>query len=247
MFFQILASILCIVLVLIFFKSIWIIPPRHFAIVEYLGTYSKTLQSGFNIVPWPLFYVKYIQWNWERTFVRGFIPSCENCQMDIKPIDCTTKDQLQVKLDGTLLYNINNPRKAVYESDDILNLFYQTSTQAIRNISNQFTYKQLNGQDNVIGSHVKEYINEKLSSKYGITCIEFMIQTLTTNDAVNQKTTELFMASNDREAQLEATRLEAEKIKILREARGMTIEQEIAMEKAKNCKFIIVSSLNGLE
>lgn len=240
-------TIICVILIFWFFKSIYIIPARHFAIVEYFGRYSHTIHPGINIVIWPLYYLRYIHWTWENKHIRGYMASCENCQMDIKPINCVTKDQLQLNLDSTLFYNINNPSKAIYQSDDVVNLFYQTATQAIRNISNRFTYKDLNGQDNVLGSHIKDYINEKLKDKYGITCIEFLVQSIITNSEVAKKSTEIFLSSNDKEAQIEAIKLEAEKIKILREARGYTVEQEIELERAKNQKFILVSNWQDLK
>lgn len=53
--------------------------------------------------------------------------------MDLPPVQCVTKDQIQVSLDGTLIYNISKPQVAVYETDDVLNMFYQCTQQAIRN------------------------------------------------------------------------------------------------------------------
>lgn len=238
-FFQIFTAFIIILFCTWLLKSLYIIPARHFAIVERLGVYNRTLYPGLNFVFWPMEYLKHIEWTWERKFIRGAMAPFENCQMDIAPVECMTKDQLQIHLDGTLFYNIANPRRAIYESDDVINMFYQTATQAIRNVTNTFILRQLNGQDNIIGSHVREYINDKMKDKYGIACVDFMVQNIKTNDDVVKKSTELYISSNDREAQLEATRLEAEKIKILREARGMTIEQEIEMERAKHPQYVI--------
>ncbi len=38
-------------------------------------------------------------------------------------MQCVTKDQIQVSLDGTLIYNISKPQVAVYETDGVCALF----------------------------------------------------------------------------------------------------------------------------
>lgn len=42
--------------------------------------------------------------------------SFDNAQMDLPPLRCLSKDQIQVTVDATLIYNISKPQVAVYET-----------------------------------------------------------------------------------------------------------------------------------
>lgn len=223
---------------LVISKCLYIIPPRHFAIVEYLGKYHTTLYPGLNFIVWPVMYLKHLNWSWENKTVRGFMYFYENCQMDIRPIECTTKDQVTVILDGTIFYNITRPEKAVYEVDDVLNTFYQNVIQAIRNSVATFSYDQMNGYDNLLNGKIRDCVNDSVEKKYGIRCGEFVVQS---TKAKNQTIIDIKEKRGIGIADLEQTKIEAEKIKILNEARGFTKpEHLIEMERAKNVRYHVI-------
>jgi len=73
-----------------------IIPQRHFAIVERFGSYQRTLTSGPNFIIWPIEVLKELRWECPVKKIQGQMGSLENLQLDVLPIECTTRDKVKV-------------------------------------------------------------------------------------------------------------------------------------------------------
>jgi regulator of protease activity HflC (stomatin/prohibitin superfamily) len=260
--FEVLFVFLLFICLPLFFllKSVWIIPARNFAIIERLGLYNRTIFPGIHCVWWPFESFKYIKWTYvgqqnKLKIIEGNMCSFDNAQMDIPPIECISKDQNLVTIDGTLFYNIMKPQLAIYHTDDILSMFHQCAIQTIRNVCGNINVSELNGKDNVITSLVRDTINEVMKER-GIKCNEFMIQNVLfdtsivkqNQDIYNRKRQQEMLMEEEKleyerfkmakEYELDKIRFEAEKTKIMRDSDGMTIDQRIAMENAKSIKFI---------
>ena len=221
--------LLCILIVL-FIKHLWIIPTKYFAIVERLGTFNRILKPGMHILSPFIDNLKYIEWKWENKTVKGYLFNMDKRQMDIKPVSCITKDRLPITLDTTLFYMITKPEIAVYKSDDVLNLFYQTSVQCIRNVLNKVDGSQLtSGQDIVVSTLIKDSINQKLQDE-GIVCVDILFQSLSRNTNTNVEN------NNTNIMPLDQVNMEIVIFKMRKEA-GIPTPQEIEMEKAKSLKF----------
>ncbi len=96
----ILAGILLLALI-IFFKTIRIVPQKMAFIIERLGKYSTTLEAGFHILVPFLDKVSY-----KHTLKEQAI--------DVPPQQCITKDNIAVDVDGILYMQVVDPKKASY-------------------------------------------------------------------------------------------------------------------------------------
>jgi len=234
LFFLILLTIICVIL----YKHVWVIPTKHFAIVERLGVFHKVLKPGMHFLLPFADNLKHLEWRWENKVIKGNMFYMDKRQMDIKPISCFTKDNLSITLDTTLFYLITKPEIAVYKTDDVLNLFYQTSVHCIRNVLNKIDASQLrNGEDFVISNLIKDSINKQLDDDNGISCVDILIQssTASTVNSTNAKEGLQSLLTG-----LEQIRLEIEIFKMRKEA-GIPTPQEIEFERAKKTNnFLLV-------
>ena len=96
----ILVGILLFALI-IFFKTIRIVPQKQAFIIERLGKYSKTLDAGFHILVPFLDKVAYKHTLKEQA-------------VDVAPQQCITKDNIAVEVDGILYMQVVDPKKASY-------------------------------------------------------------------------------------------------------------------------------------
>lgn len=96
----ILVGILLFALI-IFFKTIRIVPQKMAFIIERLGKYSNTLEAGFHILVPFLDRVSY-----KHTLKEQAI--------DVPPQQCITKDNIAVEVDGILYMQVVDPKKASY-------------------------------------------------------------------------------------------------------------------------------------
>ena len=144
----VLASVGIFVSILFFLQGVrkWfvVIPPRNLAIQETLGKFSQILYPGFHFVAWPLATLRRIRWTYfgqegEAHVISGTTIPFQNTQMDIPPICGFTKNYIETTVDATVMYHVSDPQKAVYHTDDVLNMFYQCIVQETKNLIMQHT------------------------------------------------------------------------------------------------------------
>ena len=245
----------CIVVLFLFSKSYTVVPARKVAIEERLGRYYRTLTPGWYFVVWPLSYLRTVNWSYvgqNNTRVKSSMHdliSINREQMDIPPIKCLTKDKIQVTVDGTVCYTITDPRKAVYESNDALNLFYQRVVQAVHRAVAKFEEGELLSED--VARLIEEIVNE---DEEPIRLAEFVLQKiemdqriLDANEAIyasaRQQKMMLSQLQAEEELSKERRRIETEQLKhdlevakVRADARaldGFTAEQRIELERVK--------------
>jgi len=86
---------------IIFFKTIRIVPQKQAYIVERLGKYTKTLEAGFHILTPFIDRVAYKHTLKEQA-------------VDVQPQACITMDNIAVEVDGILYMQVVDPTKASY-------------------------------------------------------------------------------------------------------------------------------------
>ncbi|OZB42191.1 MAG: paraslipin [Alishewanella sp. 34-51-39] len=91
--------------VITIFKSARVVPQRSNFVIERLGKYSRTLDSGFHILIPFIDKVAYIQTLKEEV-------------IDVNRQTCVTRDNIQVGIDGILYLQVIDPMKASYGIND---------------------------------------------------------------------------------------------------------------------------------
>ncbi len=93
--------IISVFVLIIFIKTIKIVPNQNAFVVERLGKYHKTLYAGLHILIPFLDKVSYKHMLKEQA-------------IDVRPQVCITKDNISVEIDGVLYLRITDPVKASY-------------------------------------------------------------------------------------------------------------------------------------
>jgi regulator of protease activity HflC (stomatin/prohibitin superfamily) len=202
--------IVSIILLLVCLRyCVIIIPPRHVAIVERLGSYHERISSGIHFLIPFVDRLHVVDWSYHgqnNLPVRKtmcVIP-CENIQMDVPPVACITKDHIQLATDVTLFYTIHDPKKAIYYTDDVLNLFYQCATQAIRNQFADTDSHNSNGKDGALAFAISERINVLLGEDKGIRSTQVVIQSIRyVNNTIIKETQAIHVQAKKHEMELQ--------------------------------------------
>jgi len=204
-----------------FAKSLTVIPAGFVAIEEKLGQASRVLSPGWYIVPWPISCLRRVRWTYfdqknELKVFAGNMFSWENSQMDIPPISCPCKDRIQITLDATVMYRIIDPKKAVYQTDDVMNLFYQGIQQSVIHVVSKFSYEELLETKHALAEQIIVEVKKTVDpAEYGVTITKFVVQELKTSS-------EIFRKSEEMHARLRQNKL-----------RIQEVEANLAYEKAK--------------
>jgi regulator of protease activity HflC (stomatin/prohibitin superfamily) len=220
------------------------------AIVERAGQFNRVLWPGIHLIYAPVEYLRTVVWSYPgqnrtmRRIQQQMIPF-DNSQMDIPPVHCLSKDQMKITVDPTLVYTITDPTKAIYETDDILNLFYQYSVQLLHSVISNTTVDNVQGHEDTIGSVIMRQLNEKLTEK-GVICKSFIIQSITMDEQIvkdnqqiytRERQQKMLMAEEQAESRRRIAQLEQQKVEqTTREQLALQAkraEYELALESAK--------------
>lgn len=237
----ILASAVTIVAFGFFFlKYLVIIPARKVVVLEELGRFKKVLWPGVHFVFPFIQSTKNYHWTYPSqqgnvVSLQGPLISFENAQMDIPPIACLTNDQIQMKVDVTIMYSISAPEKAVYETDDVLNLFYQRVQTVVRSVCNKKDACDVTlSKFETLTQIMIDEINSGLKNK-GILCTQLILQGITIDPAILKANEDIYIQKRQQAMLMENEKaVHNRKIKSLEyQAEQARLQNQIDMESAE--------------
>ncbi|NNG27666.1 MAG: paraslipin, partial [Ignavibacteriaceae bacterium] len=112
---------LAIFIVIIFLKTIRIVPQRSAFIIERLGKYKTTFDAGFHIL------VPFID-------KVSYKLSLKEHAIDVESQQCITRDNIAVEVDGILYLQVIDPKKAAYGIDNYRFASTQIAQTTMRSI-----------------------------------------------------------------------------------------------------------------
>lgn len=107
--------------VIFIIKSVKVVPQQHAYIVERLGRYHATLTPGLNIL------IPFI----DRL---AYKHSLKEVPLDVPSQICITRDNIQLKVDGILYFQVTDPQRASYGTSDYLLAITQLSQTTLRSV-----------------------------------------------------------------------------------------------------------------
>ncbi len=154
-------GIILLVLLIIAVKGIKILRPYEKAVVERLGKYQRTVESGLVVI---IPFVETIR----KVDLREQV-------VDVPPQEVITKDNTVVVVDCVIFYEVVDPFNAVY---NVVN-FYQAITKLaqtnLRNIIGDLELDQTLTSREMINTHLREVLDEA-TDKWGTKVVRVEIQ-----------------------------------------------------------------------
>jgi filamentous hemagglutinin family protein len=107
--------------------------------------------------------------------------------INIKELHGYTKDNVPVKISGTLFIKVDDPEKACFSVVDYYNSVAVVGESAIRSIIGKFEYDTITAERNQINVELKENIGKSII-EWGTSCTRFEIQNMApANDSVTEQ------------------------------------------------------------
>lgn len=111
--------LICIFIVVIFYKTIVIIPNKQARVIERLGKFHATYESGFHLL------IPFLDKS-------AYIFSLKEQVIDAEKQKCITKDNVQLNIDGIIYLQIVTPEKAAYGVEDYTFAAIQLAQTSLR-------------------------------------------------------------------------------------------------------------------
>jgi regulator of protease activity HflC (stomatin/prohibitin superfamily) len=162
--------------VLIVLKGIKQVPQGQAIIIERLGRYVRTLESGINfIIPFldKKRVVKHLNYKQE-----GLSPYCVDLReqvYDIPSQSVITRDNINLTVDTLIFYQIIEPHKALYEISDLIIAIRELSRTTMRNVFGEMDLDTSLSSRDTINQKLRGILDEA-TDKWGVKILRVEIQ-----------------------------------------------------------------------
>lgn len=235
---------------IVFFKTIRIVPQKMAYIIERLGKYSNTLEAGFHILVPFLDKVAYKHTLKEQA-------------VDVAPQQCITKDNIAVEVDGILYMQVVDPKKASYGINNYQFASAQLAQTTMRSVMGKLELDKTFEERETINSAIVDAV-DKASDPWGVKVTRYEVKNIlppqSIKDAMEkqmraerEKRATIAESEGDRQAKINRAegekqqmiaQSEGEKQKRINEAEGRAVEILKVAEATANGIREIASAIN---
>ncbi len=214
----ILVIALFIILAVLFAKlGAFTVPEGENWIIQRLGRYHKTLESGLNFIN-PLF-----------DKIAHKI-STKEIVLDIDPQEVITKDNVTITANAVAYFRVIHPDKAVYAIDDYKEGIATLIQTSLRSILGEMEFDNTLKNREQIKTKLKEMISDDILN-WGITLNTVEIQDINPSETMKKSMEK--QAAAERERRATVTRAEGEREAQILEAQGKLEASKLIAESQK--------------
>jgi regulator of protease activity HflC (stomatin/prohibitin superfamily) len=207
-------AVLAFVVVVLAVKGIKIVQHSKIIIIERLGRYHATLESGVNII-WPFIdKPREIIWRFtleglhgETVYLKKSVTDIDlrETVYDFPSQSVITADNVQIMINAVLYFQITDPVKAVYEVQDLPDAIEKLTQTSLRNVVGDMDLdKTLTSRDTINGT--LRALLEDATNKWGVKVNRVELQDINPPEEIRHAMEKQMRAERTRRA----TILEAE-------------------------------------
>ncbi len=227
----------------VFFKTIRIVPQKTAFIVERLGKYTATLEAGFHIL------VPFID-------KVAYKHTLKEQAIDVMPQTCITKDNIAVEMDGILYLQVIDPRKASYGIDNYQFAASQLAQTTMRSVIGKLELDKTFEERETINSSVVESV-DKASDPWGVKVTRYEVKNIeppgSIKDAMEkqmkaEREKRAMIAESEGEKQAKINRAEGDKQELIARSEGEKQKRINEAEgRAAEIERVAVATATGIK
>jgi len=244
--FLIIIGIIAVVVIIIALAGLRIVRQAECMVIELLGRYRRTAYSGITVI-WPIIerareiYFRYVTTDVDSK--RSYITVRKGERIDLRETvydfpgqDVITKDNVVVKIDALLYFQIIDPVKSIYEISNLPNAIEKLTQTALRNVIGEMTLDDTLSSRDVINRKLRSILDEA-TDKWGVKVHRVELQDINPPADIRDALEKQMRAERDRRA----TILQAEGIKQAKilEAEGIKTSEINKAEGEKQAKILV--------
>jgi regulator of protease activity HflC (stomatin/prohibitin superfamily) len=224
-------------LLIIASKSIKIVPQSTVLLIERLGKFHRVAQSGLNLIIPFLERPRTVRW---LTHPHGFQQIDLREQFtDLEPQPVITRDNVTVRVDSVVYWQITDPIKAVYEVADLTGGIVQLTITGMRAVMGEMDLDHaLSGRDQ-INAKLRTILDEA-TDKWGVKVTRVDIKNITPPEDVRITMEKQMTAERNRRAMI--LQAEGERQAAIARAEG---EKQSAITRAEGEKQAAILQAEG--
>lgn len=161
---------------ILLFKSVVVIRQAETMIVERLGRYHKTLESGINVILPIIDKPRLIDWRYVKTdpsgkyaYMHSKTPRIDlrESVYDFPRQNVITKDNVSIEINALLYFQVMDPMKSVYEISNLPDAIQKLTQTTLRNVIGELDLDETLTSRDTINSKLRIILDEA-SNKWGV-------------------------------------------------------------------------------
>ncbi len=206
--------ILAIFVLLLISKGLIIVKQAQVIIIERLGKYNRTMDSGLHII-WPVVdKSRQINWRYVKTDFKGnkYVQIKSETRIDLRETvydfprqNVITADNVSIEIDALLYFQITDPTKAVYEISNLPNAIEKLTQTTLRNVIGEMELDKTLTSRDTINNKLRDILDEA-TDKWGVKVNRVELQDINPPQEIKTAMEKQMRAERDRRAKI----LEAE-------------------------------------
>ncbi|WP_420827713.1 SPFH domain-containing protein [Halomonas binhaiensis] len=243
----VISLIIALIALIVVFKGLLIVQESEVIVIERLGAYNRTLQRGVNFIipfldkPRPIKMVRYKRHGAE------FIPlmtheariDLRESVMDFPSQPVVTTDNVTVRIDGAIYFQIVDPANAVYKIENMSQAVEVLAKTTLRSVVGQMELDKIFESRAEVNAQIKEQMEEP-ASKWGVAINRIEVQDIEMPEEVKEAMH--LQMSAERRRRATVTEAEGDKAAAIAKAQG---QKESAILNAQGDKEAAILRAQG--
>lgn len=244
----IVVAAIAIFAIVIVSKGIRIVRQAQTMIIERLGRYHKTLNSGVNIILPILDRPREIDWRYSQQLADGdiLVRRSRTERIDLREAvydfprqHVITKDNVVTEINALIYYQVTDPVRAVYEIANLPDAIEKLTQTTLRNVIGEMSLDETLASRDTINSKLRAILDEA-THKWGVKVNRVELQDISPPRDIKDAMEKQMRAERERRAAV--IMAEAEKRSRILEAEGI---REAEISKAEGAKQATILAADG--
>lgn len=240
----ILAAVLVVLAIVIISAGVRVVPQSETCVVERLGRFHSVLGPGLNfIIPFidkpKTIYTRRIETGvGGRVYVRMTSSSVIDLReqvYDFPSQQVITRDNVTTEINALLYFQIVDPKKAVYEIDNLPNAIEKLTQTSLRNVIGELELDETLTSRDTINSKLQVILDEA-TNKWGVKVNRVELQDITPPESVRVAMEKQMQAERNRRAEI--LNAEGEKRSLILRSEGEKASKINEAEAVKQAEIL---------
>ena len=240
----VLLAIIVLIAVILVIAGVKVVPQSETRVIERLGRFHSVLPPGLNII-WPfidkpkMIYTRRVDnLGGRRTIASIVSTSCIDLReqvYDFPSQQVITKDNVTTEINALLYFQIVDPKKSVYEIDNLPNAIEKLTQTSLRNVIGELELDETLTSRDTINSKLQSILDEA-TNKWGVKVNRVELQDITPPESVREAMEKQMQAERNRRAEI--LNAEGEKKSLILRSEGEKQSQINQAEAEKQAQIL---------
>lgn len=240
----VLLAIVVLIAVILVIAGVKVVPQSETRVIERLGRFHSVLPPGLNII-WPfidkpkMIYTRRVDNLGGRRTIASIVSTSSidlrEQVYDFPSQQVITKDNVTTEINALLYFQIVDPKKSVYEIDNLPNAIEKLTQTSLRNVIGELELDETLTSRDTINSKLQSILDEA-TNKWGVKVNRVELQDITPPESVREAMEKQMQAERNRRAEI--LNAEGEKKSLILRSEGEKQSQINQAEAEKQAQIL---------